>query len=330
MKRKDLRNLLALLLVLGLGTINYFTRVNSATSGAFILDTYVEIMAKGKSNDLEAVIDSTFALMKQYEEQLSFYKGEGELRHLNQQESVDISSDIYEILKVSEDLYNKSDGLYDVSIGQLSEVWDFDNNIKPTEAVVDSALQKIGFSKIRFDKNSLQKPLEVELNLGSLAKGYIIDKAVDYLQSHKVSLGFVNAGGDIRIFGQNKPLVIGIQHPRNQRNEIIGKISVPNMAIVTSGDYERFFMNDGKRYHHILNPKTGYPAHENISSTVVAESALLADAWSTASFLMNREDAVKAANQMEGVEVLLIYEEDGELKNIMSEGMKEYILELEI
>jgi len=330
MKRKDLRNLLALVLVLGLGTINYFTRVNSASKGAFILDTYVEIMAKGKSNKLDAVIDSTFALMKSYEEQLSFYKGEGELRHLNQVESAKISLDLLYLLEISEGLYEKSGGLYDVSIGQLSEVWDFENSIKPSAEVIETALSKIGFSKISFNKSMLTKPLEVELNLGSLAKGYIIDRAVDFLQSNDVSMGFVNAGGDIRIFGQTQPLNIGIQHPRNERNEIIGKISIPNLAVVTSGDYERFFEVDGVRYHHILNPKTGYPANVNISSTVVAKSAVLADAWSTAAFLMNREDALKAANETEGVEILLIYEEDGKLKNIMSKGMNEYILELEI
>jgi len=330
MKKKDLRNLLALVLVLGLGTINYFTRVNSASKGAFILDTYVEIMAKGKTNNLDAVIDSTFALMSSYEEQLSFYKGEGELRHLNQQESAVISSDIFEILSISEELYRKSDGLYDVSIGQLSEIWDFENRIKPNAEEIEVALEKIGFSKIDFNESKLSKPLEVELNLGSLAKGYIIDRAVEYLRANKVSMGFVNAGGDIRIFGQNQPLTIGIQHPRNERNEIIGKINVPNMAVVTSGDYERFFEIEGARYHHILDPKTGFPARENISSTVVAKSAVLADAWSTAAFLMKREEAVKAADETEGVEILLIYEEDGKLKNIMSEGMKKYILELEI
>ncbi len=90
------------------------------------------------------------------------------------------------------------------------------------------------------------------------------------------------------------------------------------------------FEIDGVRYHHILDPKTGYPARENISSTVVAKSAVLADAWSTTAFLMNREDAVKAADETEGVDILLIYEEENELKYIMSEGMKEYILELDI
>jgi len=321
---------MALVLVLGLGTINYFTRVNTASKGAFILDTYVEIMAKGKSKNLEGVIDSTFALMRSYEEQLSFYKGEGELRNLNHQESVEISPDIFTILTISEELYKKSDGLYDVSIGQLSEIWDFENNKKPSDEMIRTALGKIGFSKIKFNDKTLTKPLEIELNLGSLAKGYIIDKAVEYLQANEVSMGFVNAGGDIRIFGQNQPLTIGIQHPRNERNEIIGKIDIPNMAVVTSGDYERFFEEDGVRYHHILDPKTGYPARENISSTVVAKSAVLADAWSTAAFLMNREDAVKAADETEGVEILLIYEEEKELKYIMSKGMKEYILELDI
>lgn len=330
MKRKDLRNLLALVLVLGLGTINYFTRVNTASKGAFILDTYVEIMAKGKSNNLDAVIDSTFALMRGYEEQLSFYKGEGELRHLNEQTSAKISPDIFEILSISEELYRKSNGLYDVSIGQLSEIWDFENSIKPTDEMIHTALQKIGFSQVTFTEGILSKPKDIELNLGSLAKGYIIDKAVEYLQANSVKMGFVNAGGDIRIFGQTQPLTIGIQHPRNQRNEIIGKIDIPNMAVVTSGDYERFFEIEGVRYHHILDPRTGYPARENISSTVVAKSAVLADAWSTAAFLMNRNDAIKAANETDGVEILLIYEEDKEIKYIMSEGMKEYILELDI
>ncbi len=330
MKKKDIMNLVALVVVLSLATITYFTKQNSASKGAFILDTYVEIVAKGNARNLNSIIDSTFSLMQKYEEHLSFYKSEGELQHLNQQEQAKISNDIYELLNISENLFLKSDGLYDVSVGRLTAIWDFDNHYIPSDEEIQQALINIGFDKIEFDENSLRKPQDLKLNLGSLAKGFIIDKAVEFLQENGADLGFVNAGGDLRIFGQSQPLLIGIQHPRNDRNEIIGKVKVENRAIVTSGDYERFFEIEGVRYHHILNPKTGYPAKENISATVIADTAVLADAWSTAAFLMNKNEAIEAANSTDGVEVLIIFYEGEKLNYAMSSGMKEYIVDFEL
>ena len=165
----------------------------------------------------------------------------------------------------------------------------------------------------------------MELNLGSLAKGFIIDKAVEYLMDHEIESGFVNAGGDILIFGQKTPLKIGIQHPRSGRSELIGTILLKNNAVVTSGDYERFFIEDGIRYHHILNPKTGYPADKIVSVTVISEKAVLADAYSTALFLLRPDQAIELANTLNEIEVKLFYMEDGILKSLQTKNMKDYM-----
>ena len=137
----------------------------------------------------------------------------------------------------------------------------------------------------------------------------------------------MNAGGDIRIFGKNKAIKIGIQHPRKAQNEIISILNIQNSAVVTSGDYERFFMQDGKRYHHILNPQTGFPAKNAVSVTVISKNAMLADAYSTALFLMPHREAIELVEQTKDLECIIFYENNSVLQNVQSSGMKKYVLE---
>jgi len=164
----------------------------------------------------------------------------------------------------------------------------------------------------------------MKINLGSLAKGYIVDKVVEYLKQQNVISGFVNAGGDMRIFGRGKPFKIGIQHPRSESNEIIDVINVGNMSVVTSGDYERYFMKDGKRYHHIINPLTGYPSQNAISVTVISETALIADAYSTALFLLEPEQSLKLAEETDELEAVVYFIKDDKIEKLETKGFKKY------
>jgi len=174
-----------------------------------------------------------------------------------------------------------------------------------------------------------------------------VDKAVEFLQKNGIKKGIVNAGGDLRIFGYKKPLEIGIQHPnaggdlrifgykkpleigiqhpRKKRNEIIAILKVKNKAVVTSGDYEQFFIIDGKRYHHILNPKTGFPAKTCVSVTVIASTALQADAFSTALFLLKPKSAIELANKTPNLEAIIYATENGSLVSYKSKNINQYL-----
>ncbi|MBC8416190.1 MAG: FAD:protein FMN transferase [Candidatus Cloacimonetes bacterium] len=327
MKKRDVINIIILVAVIAFGAISFANRKYTFSDTKFLMDTIVDIKIETKDKDAEFVIDAAFEIINEYEKVLSFYDQDSELWKFNNSitNSMPLDEDLLQVFFLSEQLYHDSDSLYDITIGALSELWDFNKLHIPSEDSIKIALENVGFEKLTLEGVHLTKPEGVKINLGSLAKGYIIDKVVEYLVSEEIESGFVNAGGDMRIFGQKKPLRIGIQHPRNSRNELIGVLNIKNNAVVTSGDYARFFELDGNRYHHILNPKTGYPAEGTVSVTVVAPTALFADAYSTALFLMEPQKAIELIDRTDMLEAVIYYLEGSEIKKFESDGIKHYI-----
>jgi thiamine biosynthesis lipoprotein len=325
MNKKNILQVLLLIIVIVVAATLHFNKKYSVTKQEFLLDTIVEITAVSKNENVDKIIDDAFNLMKELEIKYSYHQQNSELQKINQVSEIEIDGELYEILQAAETIYFQSDELYDVSIGALTDLWDFENGIIPTPNELKNA--NYGFEKISLSATKLTKPSNLKINLGSIAKGFIVDEVVQYLQTNGVLSGIVNGGGDMRIFGKSKAIKIGIQHPRKAQNEIISILNIQNSAIVTSGDYERFFMQDGKRYHHILNPKTGFPADNAVSVTVISANAMLADAYSTALFLMPNVDAMKLVEKTKDLECIIFYESNGVLQNVQSSGMKKYILE---
>ena len=290
------------------------------------MDTIVDIKIVTNNKDANEILDYAFKLMEDYENKFSFYNNKSQIWKFNNSiiDSLLIDDDLKEILSISKELYQKTNKHYDITIGALSEIWDFDNEVLPTNKEIEKAIQVTGFKKLKIQNNYLHKPDGMKINLGSLAKGYIVDKVVEYLKQQNVISGFVNAGGDMRIFGRGKPFKIGIQHPRSESNEIIDVINVGNMSVVTSGDYERYFMKDGKRYHHIINPLTGYPSQNAISVTVISETALIADAYSTALFLLEPKQSLKLAQEIDGLETIIYIINEDKIEKLETQGFKKY------
>ena len=326
MKRKDIINIVLFIMVFAFAAYRYSTRTYSSERSAFVMDTIVDIKIVTKNKDANEILDYAFKLMEDYENKFSFYKNESQIWKFNNSiiDSLLIDDDLKEILSISKELYQKTNKHYDVTIGALSEIWDFDNEVIPTCKEIEKAIQVTGFEKLKIQNNYLYKTDGIKINLGSLAKGYIIDKVVAYLKQQNVISGFVNAGGDMRIFGREKPFKIGIQHPRSESNEIIYVINVGNKSVVTSGDYERYFMKDSKRYHHIIDPLTGYPSQNTISVTVIAETALIADAYSTALFLLEPKQSLKLVQEIDGLEAIIYYLIEDKIQKLETVGMKDY------
>ncbi len=293
----------------------------------FLLDTIVEISVTSRESNVNSIIDSAFDLMRDYEYKLSMYKEDGQIWEINNSSVMyhELDNDLYSLLELSQKLYGLSDSLYDITIGSLSEIWDFENQYIPSLEEIDNALEYVGFNKISFDTETLSKPPGIKLNLGSLAKGFIVDKAVEFLINNDIKAGIINAGGDLRIFGYDDALSIGIQHPRGEKNDIISVLNLKNNAVVTSGDYERFFIYEGKRYHHILNPKTGFPSSTAVSVTVISNSTMIADALSTVLFLLHPEEALSLLDVFPESDAIIFYMEKDELKQIHSEGFTRYM-----
>jgi len=329
MKKSTLINLILLIILLAAGYLLHINRTYNHNRSEFKLDTVVEINIMTHSKNADALLDSVFLLIDKYDLQFSSYREGSWLYKLNHSDSKEfnITDELFQILTFSEEVYERSNTLFDVTIGNLAEIWDFDKQLIPTMEEIDWAQKNTGFSKIDFSEGILHKPVSLKLNLGGIAKGFIIDRIVDFLYEREVISGIINIGGDIRLFGQNKPLLIGIQHPRKERNELIGKLEASNKAVVTSGDYERYFIENGIRYHHILDPVTGYPAMENLSVTVIADEAVTADAYSTALFLMNNEKGISLVNETTGMEAIIYFLEAGEVKSVRSSGMDQFIKE---
>lgn len=327
MKRRDIVNIIILLIVIVAAVYRYKVQSFSETKSRFMMDTLVEISFTARNKNVNSIMESTFSLIEAYERKFSYYDEESDLWRINhsEQDSVVIDTEFYELLTLAEVFYRKTDGLYDITVGTLTELWDIDRSEPPPADSIKTALQHVGFSKISFGADYLIRPPGLRITLGSIAKGYIIDKAVEYALSEGIEKGHINAGGDIRLFGEkSKKQLIGIQHPRSI-NDIIAVLALRDTAIVTSGDYERYFDYEGRRYHHIINPVVGYPVENMFSVTVIAPNTTLADILSTAVFLMSPEEGIDLVRNISEAECILYYLDGEEIVSLRTKGIRDYI-----
>lgn len=213
---------------------------------------------------------------------------------------VDVDEETFVLLDVAMRFSRITNGAFDPALGNLVQLWGFDKIAEkvpekiPTADEVNHALQRSGASKVELDHQRRRVRLldGAKLDLGGIAKGYALDRAYQVAKEvDKDCTGFVEAGGDIRILGPkfgSRPWVVGVRDPRKP-DTAISYLYLTSGAVATSGDYERYFEFDGIRYHHILDPKTGFPARGAISVTVVADNAVTADVLSTAGFVMGQD-----------------------------------------
>jgi len=193
------------------------------------------------------------------------------------------------------DVYQNSSGCFDITVSPLSRAWGFFNGYLhvPPPNEINALLKHIGMDKIKEENGCLVLLPGMELDWGGIAKGYGIDLASKALITMGIIKGFVNAGGDLFCWGQNpdnQPWKIGIKHPRKEG--FLGVLAISGLGTATTGDYQRFFIEGGVRYHHVFNPSTGYPAEGKQSVTVIGPETLLCDALSTALFVSNQPEMI--------------------------------------
>jgi thiamine biosynthesis lipoprotein len=198
------------------------------------------------------------------------------------------SPQVNHLFRKALDIHRNSEGDFDISVTPLMELWGFpDRSFRiPSTDEIQSALEFIGLTKIKQEGNTLVLPPGMKLDWGGIAKGYGVDRAAESLQAIGISRGFINSGGDLYCWGQNpdnQPWQIGIKHPR--RDGFSGVLSLTNTGMATTGDYQRYFIREGIRYHHVFNPHTGYPAIGKQSVTVIGPETTVCDALSTALFV---------------------------------------------
>jgi thiamine biosynthesis lipoprotein len=258
-----------------------------------------------------------FQEMKRVEQLMSPWIESSNVFQINRsagKEWVRISHETLAVIKKAQDISEISDGSFDITVGPLAELWRKarEKKIPPSAEEVRERLGLVNFKNIEIDREGkvFLKKKGMAIDLGGIAKGYAVDKAFELLESLGYKNVIVNAGGDLRIGGlkNNQPWSIAIQHPRESK-KFLARISVSDMAVATSGDYERFFIYEGTRYHHIFNPKDGFPADDCQSVTVLCKEEMMADALATAVFVLGSERGYALCQKLQGVGCLIVDKE---------------------
>jgi thiamine biosynthesis lipoprotein len=242
-------------------------------------------------------------------------------------EWIKVSSETFEVLQRSQKISELSEGAFDITIAPLTALWRKarEKGVPPSSEEIKKILDLVDYRNLltQSGRKVLLKKKGMAVDLGGIAKGYAVDRAFKILTSLGYKNLIVNAGGDLRTggFKNNEPWSIGIQNSRSPE-KIMATISVSGTAIATSGDYEKFFFHQGKRYHHILNPKTGFPAEGCQSVTILCRDGMTADGLATAVFVLGPGKGYALCQKIGGVECLIV---DGEGKTTMTPGLKERI-----
>ncbi|MDF1664948.1 MAG: FAD:protein FMN transferase [Planctomycetota bacterium] len=281
-----------------------------------VMGTSLEIAVLGREGQkLDGAIRAAIKEMKRVEAVFTTWKKESIISKVNRDaggEPVVVPKEVITLTKRAAWISKQSEGAFDLTWGSVGKLWDFKakkDALVPSKGRIKKALAGIGFDKIKIDeKNStLWLPKGTTIGYGGIAKGYGVDRAIELLKKRGIKNAIVNAGGDLRTIGTEfgKPFNITIKHPRD-KNKYLAILPVANAAIVSSGDYERYITIGGKRYSHILDPRSGWPVEHTQSVTLIAPDAALADALATGVFVMGPKKGLELVNRLKGVEALIV------------------------
>ena len=301
-----------------------FTNNQINVSGQYF-DTAVSITIYGGTKD---VADKCKDICSKYENMFSNNIDSSEISMININSAkgnwTSVSKDTLELIKKGIEFGNISNGLFDITIGEVSQLWDFkDGNNLPDPATIKEKISNVNYKNIEIDGNNvrLSNP-NAKLDLGGIAKGYIADKLKEYLLSQNIDSALINLGGNVLLVGSKldgSNFRIGIQKPFEESGETILVVNTHDKSIVTSGTYERYFYKDNKLYHHILDTHTGYPVENDLCSvTIISDSSMMGDGLSTTAFLMGLNDGLNYIESLENTEAIFI---DKDLKIHTTTGL---------
>ncbi len=258
--------------------------------------------------------EAAYAEIARIEALMSPYKRNSDIHKINNpaSERIEITPETFALIQRSLDISSRTDGAFDITFASLSHLWRFSDKVftPPDDRQVRKCLPLVNYRNIRLntdDKSLTLLRKNVRLGLGGIAKGYALRKAMEILKKRGITDAIVEAGGDLQVLGSRGevPWSVGLAHPR--RKAILALISMTaGESVATSGDYERFALYKGKRYHHIINPRTGYPARGLISVSVLTADPVEADAYATALFVMGKDKAVHLLQRNPRLKAVLI------------------------
>ena len=306
------------LLILTISTflISCTSNVKPVEKETYLMGTVIQFKVYGKN--AEKATNEAIKKVSNIEKKMSVNIKTSEISKLNAKAGISgekLSVDTYSVIENSVKYSKLTGGALDTTIEPIVSLWGIgtDKERVPSKKEIDERLKLVDYKDIILDKkNSIVKLRRKNqaIDLGAIAKGYTADEVKKVLLNNNISSAIINLGGNIYTLG-NKPngtsWSVGIQNPLSTRGEYLGTISVTDKSIVTSGNYERFFIKDGIRYHHIFDPKTGYPANKGIiSTTIVSDKSIDGDALSTSTYIMGLDKGIKLIESMKGVEAIFI------------------------
>lgn len=287
-----------------------------------VMDTTCVLTVYGKN--AEKACDAAVRELKRVDHFMSSYRQDGPLYNFNTGPGILTNREIVMLISNTLNVSRLSRGAFDVTMKPLLNLWNFSGRKDPVTGIPDSnqvtgALETVGYRLLYISNNVLYKKKPgLGLDLGGAAKGYAVDRAVSVLKKYGIRRALINAGGDIYALGRkpsdkildfdgSRLWRIGIKNPfPDARSSVLGVLEVSNLAIVTSGNYERYFVYHGKRYHHILDPRTGYPAGNAAGVTVAYTNTFLADAWATALFVSGPDFSKSLLPSLPGLSFLFV------------------------
>ncbi len=272
-------------------------------------------------------------LVEMIEREVSSWRPESVTSKLNnagENEPVALSEHVFRILNASFEMHGKTEGVFNPACAPLIALWKEAARVDkvPDDAAVQARKQRSSLDLFQLDeehKLCTRSAGGAKLDFGGIAKGYIIDATISFLQQRFVKEAVVTAGGDLRVIG-TVSRTVGIRHPLKERGELYGYFYLHNSAAATSGNYERSYKIEGRNYGHIIDPRTGYPVKGPLSVTVIAPTCVDADGFATAIYILGAEEGRALADKYEGIEALILVEESGgSIRQVRTKGFPEIL-----
>lgn len=272
-------------------------------------------------NTGEKILKEIDDQLKYLDSLLSYFSPNSMVSKINREYCARIPEDSKPIFLMADSVSRLTRGLFDISVAPLLEIWGFYSKEEriPEREMIERVKSLVDYGKIKIKGDSIFISPGMKIDLGGIAQGFAVDRIVDILRKYRINSGIINIAGEVYALGKsprNRPWVVGIKHPRQEG--VIEKVALVDCALSTSGDYEKFFIINGKRYAHIINPRTGYPADEYASVTIFAENAAFADGIATAVSVMGAHKGKKFLDSL-GIKGIIYYEEDNKLKRLEAE-----------
>jgi thiamine biosynthesis lipoprotein len=312
-----------LILILALATINIFSYAEQKSHKKVLLlmGSRFEITAISEDEALAwKGINAAVYEITRIEKLISSWDSNSQTSEVNRKagiKAVKVDRELYDLIKRAKKISTLTNGAFDISYASMDKIWRFDGSVTtlPSENEIKSSVAKINFNDIILDEQEntvFLKNEGMKIGFGAIGKGYAANRGKKIMKDLGIESGIVNAGGDLITWGKEAngaDWSIGISDPKNKL-KVLAWLTVGEMAVVTSGNYEKFIMINGERYSHIIDPRSGYPVHGLKSVTIICPDAELADALATSVFILGREKGIHLIDQLKGVEVMVVDDND--------------------